>query len=97
MERRDFIKRTSLASAALWMPNFLKPLERFVADEYRNLVVIQLSGGNDGLNTIIPFENDIYYNSRKTISIAKDSALKLTDDLGFHPSMTGLHGLYNDG
>ncbi|HXD94154.1 MAG TPA: DUF1501 domain-containing protein [Bacteroidia bacterium] len=97
MERRDFIKRTSLASAALWMPNFLKPLEHFVADEYRNLVVIQLSGGNDGLNTIIPFENDIYYNNRKTISIAKDKVLKLTDDLGFHPSMTGLQGLYNDG
>jgi uncharacterized protein (DUF1501 family) len=97
MERRDFIKRTSLASAALWMPNFLKPLERFVADEYRNLVVIQLSGGNDGLNTVIPFENDIYYNNRKTISIAKDKVLKLTDDLGFHPSMTGLQGLYNDG
>jgi len=97
MERRDFIKRTSLASAALWMPNFLKPLERFVADEYRNLVVIQLSGGNDGLNTVVPFENDIYYNSRKTISVAKDKVLKLTDDLGFHPSMTGLQGLYNDG
>jgi len=97
MERRDFIKRTSLASAALWMPNFLKPLEKFVANEYRNLVVIQLSGGNDGLNTVIPFENDIYYNSRKTISIAKDKVLKLTDDLGFHPSMAGLQGLYNDG
>ncbi|HKC69888.1 MAG TPA: DUF1501 domain-containing protein [Bacteroidia bacterium] len=97
MERRDFIKRTSLASAALWLPNFLKPLERFVADEYRNLVVIQLSGGNDGLNTVIPFTNDIYYNSRQTISIAKEKVLKLTDDLGFHPAMTGLRGLYNDG
>ncbi len=97
MDRRDFIKKTSLASAALWMPNFLKPLENFVADEYRNLVIIQLSGGNDGLNTVIPFENDIYYNSRKTISIAKDKVLKLTDDAGFHPSMLGLQGLYNDG
>jgi uncharacterized protein (DUF1501 family) len=97
MDRRNFIKRTSLASAALWIPNFLKPLENFVADEYRNLVIIQLSGGNDGLNTVIPFENDIYYNGRKTISIAKNSVLKLTDQLGFHPAMTGLQGLYNDG
>ena len=97
MERRSFIKRTSLATAALWIPNFLKPLENFVADEYRNLVVIQLSGGNDGLNTVIPFENDIYYNSRKTISIPKNNVLKLTDNLGFHPSMTGLQNLYNDG
>lgn len=97
MERRDFIKRTSLASAALLMPNFLKPLEYFLAEEYRNLVVIQLSGGNDGLNTVIPFENDIYYNSRKTISIEKNKVLKLTDDLGFHPAMAGFQGLYNDG
>ena len=97
MDRRSFIKRTSLASAALWIPNFLKPLENFVADEYRNLVIIQLSGGNDGLNTVIPFENDIYYNSRKTISIAKNSVLKLNDQLGFHPAMTGLQNLYNDG
>src|ERR1700739_4279601 len=97
MERRDFIKRTSLASAALWLPNFLKPLESFVADEYRNLVIIQLSGGNDGLNTVIPFENDIYYNARKTIAIPKNNVLKLSNDLGFHPSMSGLQGLYNDG
>ena len=97
MDRRSFIKRTGLATAALWVPNFLKPLERFVADEYRNLVIIQLSGGNDGLNTIIPFENDIYYNSRKTISIAKNDVLKLSDQLGFHPAMKGMQGLYNDG
>jgi len=97
MERRSFIKRTSLATAALWIPNFLKPLESFVADEYRNLVIIQLSGGNDGLNTVIPFENDIYYNARKTIAIPKNNVLKLTNDLGFHPSMSGLQGLYNDG
>ncbi|HWY38412.1 MAG TPA: DUF1501 domain-containing protein [Bacteroidia bacterium] len=97
MERRSFIKRAGLATAALWIPNFLKPLEKFAVDEYRNLVIIQLSGGNDGLNTIIPFENDIYYNSRKTIAIAKNDVLKLTDDMGFHPAMPGLQGLYNDG
>jgi uncharacterized protein (DUF1501 family) len=97
MERRSFIKRTSLATAALWIPNFLKPLENFIANEYRNLVIIQLSGGNDGLNTVIPFENDIYYNARKTIAIPKNNVLKLSNDLGFHPSMSGLQGLYNDG
>ena len=97
MERRSFIKRTGLATAALWIPNFLKPLENFVADEYRNLVIIQLSGGNDGLNTVIPFENDIYYNARKTIAIPKNNVLKLSTDLGFHPSMSGLQSLYKDG
>ncbi len=95
--RRDFIKQSSLAAGALWIPNFLKPFEKFAPEEYRNLVIIQLSGGNDGLNTLIPFDNDIYYNSRPGISITKDKILKLNSGLGFHPAMAGLQGLYNDG
>jgi uncharacterized protein (DUF1501 family) len=97
MDRRIFIKRTALASAALWVPNFLKPLERFVADEYRNLVIIQLSGGNDGLNTVIPFENDIYYNKRKSIAIPKNEIVKLNDTVGLHPSMQSFKSLYDEG
>lgn len=97
MNRRIFIKRTALASAALWVPNFLKPLERFVADEYRNLVIIQLSGGNDGLNTVIPFDNDIYYNKRKSIAIPKSDIIKLSDTGGFHPAMQPFKSLYDDG
>jgi uncharacterized protein (DUF1501 family) len=61
------------------------------------LVVIQLSGGNDGLNTIVPFKNDRYYAARPTLAIPKDQALKLNDELGFHPAMTALAKLYESG
>ncbi|MBS1647031.1 MAG: DUF1501 domain-containing protein [Bacteroidetes bacterium] len=97
MNRRHFIKQTGLAAAALWVPNFLKPMERFAVEGYKNLVIIQLSGGNDGLNTVIPFENDVYYNSRATLAIAKNEVLKLNEQLGFHPAMSGLHQLYKEG
>lgn len=64
---------------------------------YKRLVMIQLSGGNDGLNTIVPFNDDAYYNSRPKIAIAKTDVLKMTDDLGFHSSLLPLKRLYDDG
>lgn len=61
------------------------------------LVILQLSGGNDGLNTVIPVRNDIYYKVRPTLSIARNQALSLTDEIGLHPSLTGFKELYDDG
>lgn len=63
----------------------------------KKLVVIQLSGGNDGLNTVIPYENDLYYNLRPEISIAKNQVLKGNDYLGFNPAMKGIKSMYDDG
>ena len=63
MKRRDFLRNTALASGAFMVPAFLKPLEALGMSEmtgFKNLVIIQLSGGNDGLNTIVPYGNDIY-------------------------------------
>ena len=75
-----------------------KFLNRLVAaDNDRVLVLIQLSGGNDGLNTIIPVENDIYYNKRPTIGIRKQDSILLSDDIGMHPAMSGLESLWGDG
>ena len=51
------------------------------------LVVVQLTGGNDGLNTVIPFKNETYYKLRPTLAIPKDQVKKLNDDLGLHPAM----------
>jgi uncharacterized protein (DUF1501 family) len=65
--------------------------------EGKILVVIQLSGGNDGLNTVIPFRNDDYYSLRPSISIAEAEVLKLSDSLGFHPALEGLKGIYDQG
>jgi uncharacterized protein (DUF1501 family) len=98
MDRRNFLKMSSLASTAMLMPNFLKAFGmKAITFEGKILVVIQLSGGNDGLNTVIPFRNDDYYSLRPSISIAESEVLKLTDSLGFHPALEGLKGIYDQG
>ena len=63
----------------------------------RILVVIQMSGGNDGLNTIVPHAMDEYYKVRPTLGIGKKATLKLNDTLGFHPSLAKLKELYDAG
>lgn len=100
MERRDFLKSTALISGAYMMPAFLKPLEAMAKGEltgYKNLVIIQLSGGNDGLNTIIPYGNDIYYQKRKTIAINKPDIITLNDMQGLNPSLSALKEIYDQG
>ncbi|GMU36015.1 MAG: DUF1501 domain-containing protein [Phycisphaerae bacterium] len=63
----------------------------------RVLVVLQLAGGNDGLNTIIPVRNDVYYRMRRKLAVPARQALKLTDEFGLHPAAKGLKELYDDG
>ena len=89
----------SLATASLMIPKFMKALEKpvIVPPGNKVLVVIQLSGGNDGLNTIIPVSNDIYYRERPSLSISKANAISLTPDAGLHPSLTAFKGLYDEG
>ena len=100
MKRRDFLKNTALASGAFMVPAFLKPLEALGMSEmtgYKNLVIIQLSGGNDGLNTIIPYGNDIYYQKRNTIAIKQPDIIKLNDMQGLNPGLSALKEIYDQG
>ncbi|WP_452598334.1 DUF1501 domain-containing protein, partial [Pontimicrobium sp. MEBiC01747] len=99
MKRRDFIKQSSLASSLFLVPSFVKAFETVTKDVlgYKKLVIIQLSGGNDGLNTIVPYTNDVYYNSRPTLAISKSNILKINDELGFHNKLTPLKKLYDKG
>jgi uncharacterized protein (DUF1501 family) len=60
-------------------------------------VVLQFSGGNDGLNTVIPFRNDIYYRSRPKLGIQKQQALQLTDEAGLNPALPFLKDLFDEG
>lgn len=96
--RRDFIKITSLASASLMVPQFLKGSSSFLtAGQGKILVVIQLSGGNDGLNTVIPYRNDEYYRLRPNLAYAKDETIQLNDEMGLHPAMEGIADLWDNG
>ena len=99
MKRRDFLKQSSLASSLFFVPNFVKAIEKVAKESlgYKKLVIIQLSGGNDGLNTIIPYTNDIYYKKRPGISVPKNELIKVTDELGFHQSLAPLKNLYDQG
>ena len=63
----------------------------------RILVVIELSGGNDGLNTVVPFSDPAYYKARPKLGIAEREVIKVADGFGFHPSMVGFERLYKDG
>ncbi|RSK51096.1 DUF1501 domain-containing protein [Hymenobacter rigui] len=101
--RRDFLKSSVLASSLLFVPKFLHALDRQGLRDLRDargrrLVVVQLGGGNDGLNTIIPYENDLYYKARPTLGIRQQSGiLTLDQGLGLNPSMTRLKSLYDQG
>lgn len=99
IKRKQFIQIGSLATSSLLLPRFLKAFEAPARVPAGNkvLVVLQLSGGNDGLNTVIPVRNDIYYRSRPRLGIERDKALSLTDEVGLHPSLTTLKGLYDEG
>ncbi len=61
------------------------------------LVVIQLGGGNDGLNTVVPHAMDDYYRARPQLAIAANDTLKLDDTIGFHPALKPLRALYDEG
>ncbi|WP_343689914.1 DUF1501 domain-containing protein [Chitinophaga sp.] len=101
LNRRRFLQAGSLASASLFIPKFLKALENpahvMVPPGNKVLVIIQLSGGNDGLNTVIPYRNDIYYQLRPSLGIQREKALSLTDETGLHPALVGMKALYDDG
>lgn len=99
VSRRKFLQISSLASASMMVPQFLRGFGHTPLPLSSNkiLIVLQLSGGNDGLNTVIPIRNDIYFQSRPVIGIPKTDALSLTDDIGLHPSLKGLKQLYDEG
>lgn len=63
----------------------------------RILVVVQLSGGNDGLNTVVPYEMGTYYDARPLISIRQQDVLPLNHQIGFHPNMSALAELFRQG
>lgn len=106
--RREFITGSlRFLSAAATMPVFLgrsalafaepQGAAKRVDDSSPILVVVQLSGGNDGLNMVVPYENDIYYRLRPRLAIEAKTVLSLESGVGLHPAATGLKSLYDEG
>ena len=102
MKRKEFIQLSALGSTAMLIPGFLKSagLSKLITEAGANgkkLIVIQMSGGNDGLNTIIPYQNDIYYKLRPSLALKKKDMLALNDELAMNCALGGLRSLYDQG
>lgn len=99
IKRRSFIQVGSLATASLLMPKFLKAFEKgnLVPPGNKILVVLQMSGGNDGLNTVIPVRNDLYYQARPKLGLTKEKALTLNDEASIHPALPAFASLFAEG
>ncbi|MEX1027766.1 MAG: DUF1501 domain-containing protein [Candidatus Paceibacterota bacterium] len=100
--RRRFLRSSIGGAAAIGvganLPScFAQAASGSGGSDERILVVVQMSGGNDGLNTIVPYADDDYRSARPKLAIPSDEVLTFDDDNGFHPSMTGMHELLQDG
>src|SRR5271170_7578571 len=109
--RREFLRRTVLGSSLAWtVPAFLantfSALQAEAADsaiqtptgkDATILVVLQMAGGNDGINTVVPYASDFYHKARPRIGLKADDILKLTDEVGLHGSLKGFKELYDAG
>jgi uncharacterized protein (DUF1501 family) len=101
--RRDFL-RTSVSSSTLialapTVPEFLAQTARAAEPrrDSRILVVVELGGGNDGINTIVPFADEGYAKHRKVLRLPTDRLLKINKEVGLHPDMTDAAKLLEDG
>lgn len=106
--RRDFLSKglaglgmSAALPALLQNTSFAMVAEALQSDAEQHpnriLVVVELTGGNDGLNTIVPYGHDEYYRARPTLGIRKGQVLKVNDEFGLDPQLLGLHRLFMDG
>jgi len=103
--RRDFLRASGGALGVLAMSRFAPSLLAQTAlsqtpraeRDQRILVLIQLAGGNDGLNTVVPFQDDNYYRLRPNLGIPENQLLPLTDGLGLNPACEPLQRLFGEG
>ena len=112
MTRREFIKKgLTIVAVGMTAPSFLtrtalalnnpwdvaQTTSRPGVPDDRILVVVQMGGGNDGLNTVIPLTNDAYYRARPNLAVPAKDVIRVTDELGLHPSLAKVKDLYDRG
>ncbi len=105
--RREFLRGSmggiALVSVGSLMPTvfvrsvFSREARVVSAAQGRIIVILQVAGGNDGLNTVIPYSDGLYYDARTSLAIAPEDVLPLNDRIGLHPAMTGLNTQWDEG
>jgi uncharacterized protein (DUF1501 family) len=109
--RREFLRRTVLGSSLAWtVPAFLSntfaalqaaaansATQTITGKDATILVVLQMAGGNDGINTVVPYANDFYHQARPQIGLKAGQILKLNGEIGLHGAMKGFKELYDAG
>ncbi len=100
--RRRFLRSSIGGAAAIGIGAsvpacFSHAAEARATSGERILVVVQMSGGNDGLNTVVPYADGAYLAARPKLGLAPSAVLKCDDDVGFHPTLRGLHDLFEAG
>jgi uncharacterized protein (DUF1501 family) len=106
LSRRDLLAQSLKGSTLLAfgniVPQFVAETAHAAAGPRRRdsdtvLVVVEMTGGNDGLNTVIPYADDLYQKARPTLRFTKEQVVKLDDHVGLHPGMRSLEGMFKDG
>ncbi len=100
MNRRNFLSLTGTFTAgSLLLPDFLHAYgsQSNLTIGEQCLVFVQLNGGNDGLNTFVPFEDPIYYNLRPKIALSKDELIGKNQGMAFHPALQGFATMQQNG
>ena len=109
--RREFLRTSMLGVAATWtLPVFLEKtffaLDAMAANAVTQtatgkdgtiLVVLQLAGGNDGLNTVVPYADDAYHRARPQLALPNEQILTIDHHVGLNPKLAGLKSLYEEG
>jgi uncharacterized protein (DUF1501 family) len=98
LDRRQFLKNSSLIALSATAPGFIARTARAAAAGKESvLVVLEMTGGNDGLNTVVPFGDDLYHKARPTIRLTKDRLVRVDDDIGLNPGLRAWERLLWDG
>src|SRR6267378_7179355 len=109
--RREFLRTSMLGGALSWtVPAFLSntfaALQAEAADSATQtatgrdsniLVILQMAGGNDGLNTVVPYSNDHYLRARPRLGLTEKRILEINDEIGLHENLAGFKDLYDAG
>ena len=98
--RRSFLRTAAAGSSVMTFggiaPSFLRAAARHSAVEGRRLVVVELAGGNDGLNTVVPFKHSEYRKARPTLALSQSDTLSINSELGLNPALRGFADLLED-